>query len=64
MSEHNDTYGRVAAPCEVGDWVRFYRDARLIIGRVERIYRNYGGYAQLQTDVGEVDARYVVEWKR
>lgn len=49
---------------EIGDWVRFYQNGRLVVGIVEYTEKNSSGYLQLHTDIGSVDARYVLEFKR
>jgi hypothetical protein len=49
---------------QVGDWVRFYQDARLVIAEVRYLTKATGGYLVLRTDRGEIRADYVVDYKR
>lgn len=47
---------------KIGDWVRFMRDNKLVIGKVEYLepaYTTIG--AQYHTDVGSVPDEYVLE---
>jgi hypothetical protein len=48
---------------QVGDWVRFYRDARMVIAVVEYIHPRVG-WNYLQTDRGEIREDHVLEYKR
>jgi hypothetical protein len=48
---------------QVGDWVRFYSNARLIIGKVEYVMDGNSwerGY-HVQTDAGMVNSESVIE---
>ena len=49
---------------KVGDWVRFYQNGKLTIGVVEYIEKDLLGYANLKTDIGCIDIRYVLEARR
>lgn len=47
---------------KAGDWVRFRRDGRLVIGKVEYVVERIGlGCGLLQTDAGEVWEADVLE---
>lgn len=43
-----------------GDWIRFYRDGLLVIGVVQYV-GGYGDPTYIQTDIGTVEAEYVLE---
>jgi hypothetical protein len=49
--------------CQAGDWVAFYQQGRVVIGRV--LYRHksklYPYEWALATDVGSIDEQYVLE---
>lgn len=45
---------------QVGDWVRFYRDARIVIAEVAYIYKR-NSYTFLATDRGELCTTCVLE---
>lgn len=46
---------------EIGSWVRFYIDGRLVIGVVEYYERNILGHIVYMTDIGTIDERYILE---
>ena len=50
--------------CEVGDWVRFYRDGKFVIGKVEYITKDSSGHTVLNTDVGSTWAEHILEARR
>jgi hypothetical protein len=45
----------------VGDWIVFERDGRLVIGRVQYISRSYSGFDEYVTDCGRVSHKAVLE---
>lgn len=50
---------------EVGDWIRFMRDSRLVIGEVRYVERDrWGGDATVVTDCGSVSSDEVLEIRR
>ena len=52
-------------PCKVGDWIRFRRDGRFVIGLVEYIKKcntaNDDMLWDIETDAGSVSNGYVLE---
>lgn len=48
---------------KVGDWVRFYRDRKLVIGSVQYVSRPKPGFSDydVQTDQGEVNSDSILE---
>lgn len=44
-----------------GDWVRFQREGRLVIGEVTYVREDHIGRKSLVTDVGEVSVESVLE---
>lgn len=46
---------------KVGDWIRFYRDARFVIGLVEYVRKDILGYENYETDHGSVREDCVLE---
>ena len=47
---------------KVGDWVRFYRDGKLVIGHVNYVRTDTVlGDAEYQTDIGSVDEDSLLE---
>ena len=48
----------------VGDWVSFYFGGAIVIGEVRYIRTRIGGYVELCTHKGVVDATSVLEVRR
>ena len=46
-----------------GDWVRFMRDGKLVIGVVEYDLGTKWGCPRLMTDCGEISDEYVLEMR-
>jgi hypothetical protein len=46
---------------EIGSWVRFYNNGRLVIGVVQYYDRNILGHIEYMTDIGTIDERYILE---
>jgi hypothetical protein len=44
-----------------GDWVRFYNVGKLVIGQIEYIYEETGGFIYAATDQGPVDVKSILE---
>lgn len=50
---------------QAGDWVRFYQNNRLVIGRVEYITKENSYYAAaVKTDIGAVNINGVMEVRK
>lgn len=50
---------------QVGDWIRFQRDGRLVLGTVAYTRRSLGGYQLCDTvEYGEVFVDHVLEIRR
>ena len=48
-----------------GDWVRFYRDAKLVIGVVQYVQDTTAGmHKRIHTDIGEARSDGVLEVRR
>jgi hypothetical protein len=48
---------------KVKQWVRFYKDNRMVIGVVEYVIqdRAYSGEFNYQTDMGQISEQYILE---
>lgn len=48
-------------PLDIGNWVRFYQRGVLVIGVIEYLEKDNLGVITVSTDIGQVNAKYILE---
>ena len=62
LNVNKGTYGW---DIDVGDWVRFYQNNRMVIGEVQYVLTSYGSFSpDIQTDIGAVCREGILEVRK